>query len=117
MIPLFDQVIYPFFENRRISLLPLRRMTIGLFFSALAFVISGVIQIVIDRNEAAGSGKISILWQTIPYVVVTAGEIMFSISGLEFAYAEAPDSMKSVVQSIWLFTVAVGTGDGTSLDC
>lgn len=33
---------------------------------------------------------------------------MFSITGLEFAYSQAPLSMKSVCQSAWLMTVAVG---------
>jgi solute carrier family 15 oligopeptide transporter 1 len=33
---------------------------------------------------------------------------MFSITGLEFAYSQAPSSMKSLVQASWLFTVAFG---------
>jgi hypothetical protein len=32
------------------------------------------------------------------YVVMTMGEIMVSITGLSFAYSQAPDSMKSVMQ-------------------
>jgi dipeptide/tripeptide permease len=39
---------------------------------------------------------------------MTAGEILFSVTGLEFAFREAPDSMKSVVTSCWLLTTAVG---------
>lgn len=42
------------------------------------------------------------------YLVLTAAEIMFSIQGLAFSYAQAPASMKSVVTSAWLITVAVG---------
>lgn len=42
------------------------------------------------------------------YVVVTAAEIMFSVTGLEFSFTEAPDSMKSVLQACWLLTVTVG---------
>lgn len=42
------------------------------------------------------------------YVLVTAGEIMFSITGLEFSYSQAPMSMKSVLQACWLLTVAFG---------
>lgn len=36
------------------------------------------------------------------------GEIMFSITGLEFAYSQAPTSMKSVLQACWLLTTAFG---------
>ncbi len=34
------------------------------------------------------------------YIVITAGEVMNSVTGLEFAYTQAPKSMKSVVQEM-----------------
>ena len=43
------------------------------------------------------------------YVVITAGEILFSITGLEFAYSQAPQSMKAILQAAWLMTTAVGS--------
>ncbi|TNN03624.1 hypothetical protein fugu_000653 [Takifugu bimaculatus] len=42
------------------------------------------------------------------YVLMTAGEVMFSITGLEFSYSQAPATMKSVLQAGWLLTVAFG---------
>ncbi|KRT81769.1 hypothetical protein AMK59_6223 [Oryctes borbonicus] len=48
------------------------------------------------------------LWQIPQYVIITAGEIMFSITGLEFSYSQAPISMKSVLQACWLLTTAFG---------
>nr|XP_020452140.1 solute carrier family 15 member 1-like [Monopterus albus] len=42
------------------------------------------------------------------YFFITAGEVMFSVTGLEFSYSQAPSNMKSVLQAGWLFTVAVG---------
>ena len=41
-------------------------------------------------------------------IIITVGEIMFSITGIEFAYSQAPASMKSVVQALWLWTTAFG---------
>lgn len=35
-------------------------------------------------------------------------EVMFSITGLEFSFTEAPASMKSTIAAIWLITVATG---------
>lgn len=42
------------------------------------------------------------------YVIMTMGEIMFSITGLEFSYSQAPVTMKSVMQACWLLTTAFG---------
>ncbi len=50
----------------------------------------------------------SIAWQLIPYLLITAGEVMLSATGLEFAFSQAPASMKSTITSFWLLTVAVG---------
>ena len=52
--------------------------------------------------------SVHILWIIPQYFVLTASEIMISITGLEFSYSQAPESMKSVVQAAWLLTVAFG---------
>ncbi|XP_033728078.1 LOW QUALITY PROTEIN: solute carrier family 15 member 2-like [Pecten maximus] len=54
------------------------------------------------------ANTVSLLWMVPQYVIITVGEILFSVSGLSFAYSEAPKSMKSVVQAAWLLTTAVG---------
>ncbi|XP_018792903.1 PREDICTED: peptide transporter family 1-like [Bactrocera latifrons] len=52
--------------------------------------------------------SMSIFWLIPQYVIMTLGEVMFSVTGLEFSYAQAPVSMKSVLQACWLLTVAFG---------
>ena len=52
--------------------------------------------------------SIHILWQFPQYFIITASEVMFSVTGLEFSYSQAPASMKSVVQAAWLLTIAGG---------
>lgn len=54
------------------------------------------------------ANNIHILWLIPQYVVMTMGEVMFSVTGLEFSFTQAPISMKSVLQSVWLLTVAFG---------
>lgn len=51
---------------------------------------------------------VHMLWLIPQYVVITLGEVMFSITGLEFAFTQAPVSMKSLLQAAWLLTVAIG---------
>ncbi|XP_017029017.1 peptide transporter family 1 isoform X2 [Drosophila kikkawai] len=58
--------------------------------------------------EVVGPSAVSILWQLPQIVVMTAAEVMFSVTGLEFSYSQAPASMKSVLQACWLLSVAVG---------
>lgn len=52
--------------------------------------------------------SINMLWLVPQYVVMTLGEVMYSITGLEFSFTQAPESMKSVLQGCWQLTVAVG---------
>ena len=68
-------------------MLPLRRMTLGMFVTALSFIAVALIQRQID---ASSPQSVSVLWQMIPYVLISAVEVMVSITGLEFAFTQAP---------------------------
>jgi proton-dependent oligopeptide transporter, POT family len=50
----------------------------------------------------------SITWQILPYALLTFGEVLVSATGLEFAYSQAPPSMKGVIMSFWLLAVTIG---------
>ncbi|KAH8387299.1 hypothetical protein KR093_006093, partial [Drosophila rubida] len=62
----------------------------------------------LEVMPADDSGTLSILWQLPQIVVMTAAEIMFSVTGLEFSFTQAPVSMKAVLQACWLLSVAIG---------
>ncbi|MEQ2243388.1 hypothetical protein ILYODFUR_006645 [Ilyodon furcidens] len=47
-------------------------------------------------------------WQIPQYFLMTSGEVVFSVTGLEFSYSQAPSNMKAVLQAGWLLSVAVG---------
>ncbi|KAM3720417.1 Peptide transporter [Dirofilaria immitis] len=51
---------------------------------------------------------VSMLWQLPQFFVITIGEVLFSVTGLEFSYSQASPTMKSVLQAIWLMTVFLG---------
>lgn len=59
-------------------------------------------------RETREAPDLSLIWQAPQYVLITAGEVMFSVTGLEFSYSQAPTSMKSVLQAGWLLCVAFG---------
>ena len=50
----------------------------------------------------------SIGWQVLAYAILTASEVMVSITGLEFAYTQAPKKMKSVIMALFLISVSLG---------
>ncbi|MBI4402717.1 MAG: POT family MFS transporter [Deltaproteobacteria bacterium] len=103
LIPIFSGWLYPWIERKGISVTPLRKMATGMALAGFSFVFVAVCQIALDHGY-----QISVAWQTIPYVIITASEIMISITGLEFAYTQAPKPMKSTLQSFWLLTIALG---------
>ena len=100
-VPIFTLWFYPRMGK---FAAPLKRMSYGLFLAAVAFVLVALLQKHIEAGE-----HLSILWQTLPYVVVTAAEVLLSPTGLEFAFREAAPEMKSMIMSFWLLTIAVGS--------
>jgi dipeptide/tripeptide permease len=103
LIPLFTAWFYPLWGRLGFPATPLRRMAVGMILAAAAFVVCGWLQWRLDHGQ-----KLSILWQALPYLIITAGEVMLSVTGLEFAFSQAPKSVKSTIMSFWLLTVAVG---------
>ncbi len=101
-IPLVNYVIYPLI-SRVFPLTPLRKIGIGLFLTGISFIVIVWIQGQIDAGL-----RPSVNWQLLGYIILTLGEAMVSITGLEFSYTQAPNSMKSSVMALWLFTVAAG---------
>uniref|UniRef100_A0A8C6U4W4 Solute carrier family 15 member 2 n=1 Tax=Neogobius melanostomus TaxID=47308 RepID=A0A8C6U4W4_9GOBI len=87
-VPIFDLIIYPLFGCCKIN--------------------GGGDSIAVTKMEDVLANNIHVAWQLPQYVLMTAGEVMFSITGLEFSYSQSPANMKSVLQAGWLLTVAFG---------
>jgi POT family proton-dependent oligopeptide transporter len=102
-IPLFTYIIYPFLAGF-FEVTPLRKVGIGLFLAAVSFVIIALAQ---ERIDAGATPHIT--WQIIAYAIITAGEVMVSITVLEFSYTQAPKKMKSFIMGVFfLMSMALG---------
>lgn len=105
IIPLLNVAVYRPLEKRGLVIRPLQKMTVGMFLAAVAFSSAALLQ---ARIEAGGEGEIHVLWQVVQYLLMTTSEVLVSITGLEFAYTQAPRSMKSTIMGFWLLCVTGG---------
>ena len=101
-IPLFSMGIYPW-AARFVQVTPLRKISVGFFIATLSFMVPAAIEAWIAAGE-----KPSILWQVPAYILITAAEIMISITCLEFSYSQAPKRLKSFIMSLYLCSVTLG---------
>jgi POT family proton-dependent oligopeptide transporter len=103
LVPLFSWVVFPALARRGVSMAPLAKMTAGMFLTVLSFVAAALVQLRIDGGHPPG-----LLWQFPQYLLLTTGEVLVSVTGLEFSYTQAPRSMRSTIMSIWFLTVFLG---------
>lgn len=101
-IPLFSYVIYPAID-KVFPLTPLRKIGIGLWVTAGAFAVSALIEAKITAGQTP-----SVWWQILAFVILSAGEIMVSITCLEFSYTQAPKKMKSLVMALFMLSISAG---------
>lgn len=102
LIPTFSFIIYPLLE-KLIPLRPLIKISIGMFVTALCYVIVAYIEARISQGI-----QTSVLWQFLAYVILTMAEVMVYATALEFSYTQAPIQMKSTIMGVFLFSVSMG---------
>ncbi len=101
-IPLFSLYLYPTID-KYYKMTPLRKIAIGLFLTVPSFLVPAWIQYMIEMGESP-----SVAWQILAYAILTAAEVMVSITCLEFSYTQAPRKMKSVIMAIFFMSIALG---------
>jgi dipeptide/tripeptide permease len=59
------------------------------------------------KRIVAEASKVTIWWEVGAFVLLTASEVLISVTGLELAFVLAPPSMRSFVTGMWLATVGL----------
>ena len=103
LIPVFSFGVYPLLERMGIRVTALRKMGWGFVMVVITFALIAWIQTQIDNGI-----KLSIGWQLFAYVLLTVSEIFVSITGLEYAFSQAPKAIKSTIMGLFWFTVFLG---------
>ena len=102
LIPIFSFIIYPMID-KVFPLTPLRKISLGMYVMILGFLVL----VVVEKQLVAGETP-NIAWHFLAYIFITAAEVMVSITCLEFAYSQAPNSLKSTVLSFYLLSMSLG---------
>eukprot|EP01125_Pyxidicula_operculata_P023014 TRINITY_DN9761_c0_g1_i1.p1 TRINITY_DN9761_c0_g1~~TRINITY_DN9761_c0_g1_i1.p1 ORF type:complete len:576 (-),score=85.38 TRINITY_DN9761_c0_g1_i1:60-1787(-) len=128
LVPLFERGLYPLLRRQGINFSMLRRIGTGFLFSTLGILYAGVLEII--RLQYFREGKIitqqvgeeqvtavelSILWQAPGFLLIGIGEILASITGLEFSDHHSPATMRSLVVATYSLTTALGSYFGSAL--
>ena len=100
--PLFSYYLYPKL-NKITHLTDLKKISIGLFLAVPSFIIIGFIEKWIELGYTPSIG-----WQVFAYIILTASEVLVSITCLEFSYTQAPNFMKSLIMGFFLLSVSIG---------
>ncbi|CAF4325551.1 unnamed protein product, partial [Adineta steineri] len=119
-IPIFDKVIYPTLRRFKIKFPSIVRITCGFICVSIAMAWAAFVQHQIystgpnyDFTKPCPGcprfNNIVVAWQIPTYFFIAISEIFASITGLEYAFTQAPASMKSIVMSLYLFTSAIGS--------
>lgn len=114
-VPIFDRLIFPTMRKIGFPFKPVTRITWGLLFAALAMAYAAVTQHIIyvsppcydaplamDCLGGQVPNQVHVAVQTPAYFLIGISETLACITGLEYAFTKAPESMKSFV-SLSLF--------------
>ena len=113
IVPIMDTLVYPFLRKRGIRFTPIKKITAGFILGAFAMVWAAVLQHYIYKTSGYYENPtddykspISVWAVTGVYVLIAISEIFASVTTLEYAFTKAPKNMRSLVQSVQLFTTA-----------
>ncbi|KAF2023417.1 peptide transporter PTR2-A [Setomelanomma holmii] len=113
IVPIMDTLVYPFLRKRGIRFTPIKKITAGFILGSFAMVWAAVLQYYIYRtsgyyetHDPDYKSNISVWAVTGVYVLIATSEIFASVTTLEYAFTKAPKNMRSLVQSVQLFTTA-----------
>lgn len=102
MTPLFAWIWKKTDKGERRLLSSPQKMLIGFTLVLLSMLTLSV------AGFVAGDGRVSLMWEVCAYVLLTGAELCISVIGLQLAFEEAPEHMKSVITGVFLGTVALG---------
>ncbi|OGM42514.1 oligopeptide transporter [Aspergillus bombycis] len=121
LLPLVDRAVFPFLRRHGIPARHVHRITVGFILIGTSMFYASFVQRIIyaappcyDRPRAPDClggrvpNQVSIFVQAPAYILVAGSEILAAVAGIEYAYTQAPPSMKSLIMAVYLSATSVG---------
>ncbi|XP_025095030.1 solute carrier family 15 member 4-like isoform X1 [Pomacea canaliculata] len=124
LIPVMDRVLYPCMERLGHPLSHLHKIGIGMVVAASSMIVAAVLEIERKKqlgfqqvvgSETFNASYISVFAQIPQFALVGASEAFVSVSGLEFAYTQSPESMQGVMMGVYLASAGLGSYLSTAI--
>ncbi|KXJ17617.1 Solute carrier family 15 member 4 [Exaiptasia diaphana] len=121
LIPIMDKLVYPCIRHTGFNFTLLRRIGTGMVFAASSLAVAGwveskrrerfenghtVYQTLFDKNITASD--MSVFYQVPQFLLIATGDVLTLITGLEFAYSQAPKNLQGLVMGVFLVTCGIG---------
>ncbi|WRT68098.1 uncharacterized protein IL334_005073 [Kwoniella shivajii] len=117
-IPILNRYLYPYLSSKRIAFGPVRRVIVGFLLAAAGMVWSAIIQHAVYKTSPCGyqattcedDSGVSPLsaWLVLPAFILSGLSESFAVvSAMEIGYMMSPPSLRSIINSLFLFTQAL----------
>ena len=97
--------LYPYLNRKNIKLSTANKFALGSALGAFAIAWALYVEIKIYSQYELDGSKVSILWQTVAYVSIGAGEIFAVSAAYEAAFTVSPPEQKVLSSALNLFCV------------
>jgi len=128
LVPIFERGIYPLLRKYNVRFGMLRRIGAGMLLATLGILYAGCLEVFrLDLfrrgyviTQMVGTKEVlavdlSVMAQAPGFFLIGAGEVLASVTGLEFAYDQSPANMKSMVVAVFYLTSALGNYLGSAI--
>ena len=97
--------LYPWLADRNIKIPTTYKFAMGSFLGALAILWALLVEDMIHQEYNATGQPISVLWQTLSYCLIGAGEIFAVSAAYEVAFTASPPEKKVLSSAVNLFCI------------
>ena len=121
LLPLVDRAVIPLLRRQGIPARHVHRIAAGFILIGTSMFYASFVQRIIyaappcyDRPRAPDClggrvpNQVSVFVQAPAYILVAGSEILAAVAGIEYAYTQAPTSMKSLVMAVYLAATSAG---------